>query len=566
MQPEKRRVLVATATFNERGNIDKLCADILGLAIEPDLLVVDDNSSDGTGERLDELASRTPRLIAIHRPRKMGLGSAHMLGMNYAIRHGYDVLVTMDADFSHDPAAVPKLIDALDTADFVIGSRYMPGGTSDYEGYRHFVSVSANRLARLLLGIPTHEFTTSFRAFRTEVLAGLDLGAIRSQGYSFFMESLWLIARSGHRVAEVPIHFSDRVHGESKIPRYEIVSGGLKLLSLFASGLFRRRQPRTEHRDPGPCPICGNSLRMMLYPAAGEQPATGESEAYRCTSIEHRSRPEVVRCLACGIETAGEESFRRSHENEYESVVDEEYLDNDWVKQKTFKRLASQVAPYAQTSKVLEVGAYCGLFMDVARDKGWNISGIEPSHWASDIARSKGHEIVQGALSSAADRVNGPFDMIVSWDVVEHLEDPVRDLAVMRSKMASEGVLCLTTINKDGWFARLTGRRWPWIMHMHLYYFTSKTLGDVLRRAGFSLVEEMPYHHYASLRYLAAKAAALMPPGVSALALLVSRVIPARLAIPVYLGDVKLYIARPAAASTGQETTREPGLESADRK
>ena len=140
------------------------------------------------------------------------------------------------------------------------------GGSSDYEGYRHIVSTSANRLARTLLGIRLHEFTTSFRAFRTDVLAELDLGTIRSQGYSFFMESLWHIARAGHRVKEVPIHFADRVHGESKIPRWEIFTGGRKLLSLFLLRLLGRR-PRTDSvGNPGPCPACESNLRLVLYP------------------------------------------------------------------------------------------------------------------------------------------------------------------------------------------------------------------------------------------------------------------------------------------------------------
>ena len=547
-----KRVLIVSATLNERANIDRLCEAVLGLPMRPHLLVVDDNSSDGTGQRLRELAQENEGLIPIHRPRKLGLGSAHMLGMMYAIQNGYDVLVTMDADFSHDPADIPRLVSALDGADFVIGSRYMPGGSSDYEGYRHIISTSANRLARALLGIPLHEFTTSFRAFRTNVLSELDLGAIRSQGYSFFMESLWHIARTGHRVNEVPIHFADRVHGESKIPRYEIFSGGRKLLSLFFLRLFGRKRLTESSESAGPCPVCKSDFRLVLYPETGARPPEGEHEAYRCTSLEHRSRPQVARCLACGLATAGKTSFDRPHQQEYEDVIDEEYLENDWVKHKTFGYLTKQVSAYVPApGKVLEVGAYCGVFMDEAKKAGWDIVGIEPSRWASDIARSRGHNVMQGTLADRAGGIEETFDTIVLWDVIEHLEDPVTDLRLIRSKLRDDGTLCVSTINMDGWFAQLLGRRWPWIMHMHLYYFTTRSLVEVLNRAGFTLVEELPYRHFASVRYVGLKAGAILPVGLSNLASLVARLIPKRIVLPIYLGDVKLYIAKPTEPPQG---------------
>jgi glycosyltransferase involved in cell wall biosynthesis len=251
------RTLVFSATYNEVGNVREFCRRVLSVGADHDLLVVDDGSPDGTGSVLDRLARSEPRLTVVHRRRKLGLGSAHKLAMLHALKHGYHSLVTMDGDLSHDPADIPRLLDALGGCDFVIGSRYMNGGSSDYAGYRRAVSRLANRSARALLGIPLNEFTTSFRAFRVEGLRGLDISGIRSQGYSFFLESVVRIARRGLRCREVPIHFSDRKAGRSKIPRLEILRGMSKLLGLVF--LARRRRAWTPRKpQPSSCAFCGS--------------------------------------------------------------------------------------------------------------------------------------------------------------------------------------------------------------------------------------------------------------------------------------------------------------------
>ena len=233
------RVLVFTATYNEKGNVERLCPEILALPGGPggyDLLIIDDQSPDGTGATLDTIAAQNSRLKVMHRPGKLGLGSAHKLAIQYARDEQYDVLVTMDADYSHDPQDIPRLIAALgQDTDFVIGSRYAAGGKCDYRGYRRFVSVSANLASRLLLSVPLTEYTTSFRAFRVAALGKLDMSSIQSQGYSFFLETTFRVHQSGLRCREIPIHFKDRLQGESKIPQYEIFRGAAKLMSLFGS-------------------------------------------------------------------------------------------------------------------------------------------------------------------------------------------------------------------------------------------------------------------------------------------------------------------------------------------
>ncbi len=244
------KVLVFTATYNEKDNAANFCPEVLGLPGQYDLLIVDDNSPDGTGKILDAYAAQNPRFKVIHRAGKLGLGSAHKLALAYAQEQGYEVLVTMDADYSHQPSDIPRLISELGSdADFVIGSRYAPGGKCDYIGYRRFVSICANFASRALLGVPLTEYTTSFRAFRVATLKRLDMTQVKSQGYSFFLESTFRAHQSGFKLREIPIHFKDRFHGESKIPQNEIFRGASKLMSLFAS---RIREGITGGKRPSP--------------------------------------------------------------------------------------------------------------------------------------------------------------------------------------------------------------------------------------------------------------------------------------------------------------------------
>ena len=234
-----RRVLVFAATYNERDNVEIFARAVLGLGPDYDLLIVDDASPDGTGAILDQLSRADPRLQVIHRPAKLGLGTAHKLAMVHAIREQVPVLVTLDADLSHDPADIPRLVAALDRADFAIGSRHMPGGAILLKFHRRVLSIGANRLARLLLGVPLTEFTTSLRAFRVPMLAGLDLGRLEAEGYAFFVETVFLVATSGARLAEIPIRFHDRREGQSKISRLEILRGIATLVRLFGRRLAR---------------------------------------------------------------------------------------------------------------------------------------------------------------------------------------------------------------------------------------------------------------------------------------------------------------------------------------
>ena len=228
-----KKTLIFTATFNEALNIENLVKEIFHYVPTVDILVIDDNSPDGTGKILDKLAASNSQVKVIHRVGKLGLGTAHISGMEYALKNNYDALVTMDADFSHHPKYLPELLSLLETHDFVIGSRYVKGGGLGYGFVRTFISKTANFLARLLLSIKLQECTTSYRGFKKELLEKLLKKKISSTGYSFFFEMVYLVSGITKNVTEFPIYFADRVAGESKISKQEIIRGVTTLFKLF---------------------------------------------------------------------------------------------------------------------------------------------------------------------------------------------------------------------------------------------------------------------------------------------------------------------------------------------
>ena len=214
------RSLIAIPTYNERENIGELIQQIFAQVPTTDLLIIDDNSPDGTGQLVDELAARDPRIHVLHRAGKLGLGTAYVASFKYAIEHDYDFVFEMDADFSHDPRYLPKFFAAAQDSDLVIGSRYIAGGgTPNWKPIRRFISGGGNMFARTMLGIPIHDCTGGYRCYRVTALSTLNLDAISAQGYAFQVEMAYNFWKSGYRWREVPIIFEDRRVGKSKMSR-----------------------------------------------------------------------------------------------------------------------------------------------------------------------------------------------------------------------------------------------------------------------------------------------------------------------------------------------------------
>ena len=214
----EQRVLVVIPTFNERENLPEITRRVGAAVPTAHVLVVDDASPDGTGELADELATADNRIHVLHRGAKGGLGAAYIAGFGWGLANGFDVLVEMDADGSHSPEQLPRLLRAMDAADLVIGSRWIPGGSvQDWPRRRELLSRGANLYTRLALGIDVHDATAGYRAYRRQVLEKIDYTAVSSQGYCFQIDLAWRTIKAGFRVVEEPITFADRARGESKM-------------------------------------------------------------------------------------------------------------------------------------------------------------------------------------------------------------------------------------------------------------------------------------------------------------------------------------------------------------
>jgi len=237
--PGSDEAWVILPTYNEAENLERIVDAVLAQLPDPGrILVVDDNSPDGTGQIADRLAAANDSISVLHRQEKEGLGPAYLAGFRVALEGGAQRIVEMDADFSHDPAYLPKLIGAADHFDLVIGSRYVPGGgVTDWGPMRRFISRGGSTYARLALGLPVRDLTGGFKCFRREVLETIDLDTIEARGYAFQVETTYRAIKAGFRVVEIPIVFKDRADGTSKMSRSIVAEAMWRVPAMR----FRRR-------------------------------------------------------------------------------------------------------------------------------------------------------------------------------------------------------------------------------------------------------------------------------------------------------------------------------------
>jgi dolichol-phosphate mannosyltransferase len=237
--PEADRAWVILPTYNEAENLERIVVAVLEqLPPSATVLVVDDNSPDGTGEIADRLARSNESVRVLHRARKEGLGPAYLAGFHVALDAGAQRIIEMDADFSHDPSYLPRLIGAAENADLVIGSRYVPGGgVTEWGPTRRFISRGGSAYARMALGLPIRDLTGGFKCFRREVLEAINLDTIEARGYAFQVETTYRAIKAGFRVVEIPIVFRDRRDGTSKM-RGAIVAEAIWRVPAMR---FRRR-------------------------------------------------------------------------------------------------------------------------------------------------------------------------------------------------------------------------------------------------------------------------------------------------------------------------------------
>ncbi|MFL5273480.1 MAG: polyprenol monophosphomannose synthase [Anaeromyxobacteraceae bacterium] len=232
-----RRAVVCLPTYDERENIEPITAAILAATDDVDILVIDDNSPDGTGQIADAIAAREPRVHVLHRAGKEGLGKAYLAGFAWALARGYALVLEMDADFSHNPAYLPRMLAKAAEADVVLGSRNVKGGgTVNWGLGRKVLSRGGSLYARTILGLGVRDLTGGFKCFRREVLEAIDLATVECSGYAFQIELTYRAARKGFRIAEIPIVFEDRRVGHSKMSQRIVLEAIRKVWTIRLSG------------------------------------------------------------------------------------------------------------------------------------------------------------------------------------------------------------------------------------------------------------------------------------------------------------------------------------------
>ena len=542
------RILVFTATYNEVDNVEQLVQEIFQYLPGQEILVVDDSSPDGTGDLLDQLSADNPKIHVIHRPSKLGLGTAHLLAMKYAIHEDFDILITMDADFSHHPKYLPTMVKLLEENDFVIGSRYVAGGRCDYGVLRVLVSRTANTLARILLGIPTHEATTSYRGFPIALLKKMNLNSIRSNGYSFFMESIFVVTHATRRLAEFPIHFEDRRAGTSKISKLEVLKAIYNLARMFYRRLFvlPRFKNKKEELDPDPVIPCENCRSIHHMEMIAERRSDkSDASVYQCTSTGHRTHGRILKCLNCGL------AFNETRHNAdqiidfYSDVEDPTYLKNIESRFQTFRHNFSKLKSFLPAQgKLLDIGSYCGVALKVAGENGYETLGVEPSRWAARYSEEVMKEKVFSGILKDLPEATGLFEIITMWDVLEHVPHPLEELKRIHSRLKPGGTFAFSTLYIDNWYPKILKKRWPWYMDMHLYYFTGESIRQMLGQAGLELVHRQSYTHIITFEYFLLKLDALGVPGARFLSRAVQKTPLKKIMIPFSFGDIQLFICK----------------------
>jgi dolichol-phosphate mannosyltransferase len=239
-EPNRRRAVVCLPTYNERDNLEPITRAILAATPEVDVLVIDDSSPDGTGELADRLAAAEPRVQVLHRAGKEGLGKAYLAGFAWALARGYELVLEMDADFSHNPRYLPRMLELAREADLVLGSRNVEGGgTVNWGIGRKVLSRGGSLYARTILGVRVRDLTGGFKCFRREVLEAIDLASVECSGYAFQIELTYRALRKGFRVVETPIIFEDRRVGQSKMSRRIVLEAISKVWSIRRSSFAK---------------------------------------------------------------------------------------------------------------------------------------------------------------------------------------------------------------------------------------------------------------------------------------------------------------------------------------
>jgi dolichol-phosphate mannosyltransferase len=279
-----KKILITICTFKEDENIKALIDEIRKYQEKTDILIVNDSPEDNTKKILDEIKDKN--IYLIERKSKLGLGSAHMLCLIYAIKNRYDFVVSMDADFSHDPKYLPNLIDLSEKGNFVIGSRFCQGGSSEYKGLRKYISLLGNKFTAFMLKLHLKEVTTYFRVYDVSKLMHIPFNQIKREGYSMGVKLIWFLKKLDTQLVETPIHFYDRKKGESKLPKLQIFISAIDVFILKFIDLFFENEISScnSYLYDNPCTLCKKNIFVKI----------DEKNKFKCLTCFHIQDNESI--------------------------------------------------------------------------------------------------------------------------------------------------------------------------------------------------------------------------------------------------------------------------------
>ena len=552
----KPRVVVTLPAYCAERTLAKTVAAIPAGAAD-EVILVDDASPDQTVA----IARRLGIQVVVH-PENRGYGGNQKTCYTEALRSGADIVVMVHPDYQYDPAAVPLLTAPIlaGDADMTFGSRFAGLGDPLAGGmplYRFVGNRLSTTVENLLLGSRFTETHSGLRAYTRECL--LSLPFLRySDDFAFDSQLLVDAVTSGQRVVEVPIptRYTEESSSISVRRSLHYVRESIRYCAIQSArrGRRGRRSPVAPSRrlsappkftGPAvthPCVLCGNTDHVLVYPAnvTGLPPVA----EFACTTDGLSAHDDIVGCVECGLLKAVAPIEPEEILANYAEVVDPAYLDEEVSRRELNAWFVAAIAGHpVRGRRLLEVGANVGLFLSVAGAHGWEARGLEPSAWAVAEGRKRfGVDLRQGTIETL-DEAPGSVDVVAMFDVLEHLSDPLTALKTLRPLLDEEGLLVLSTVNTAGLHGRIRKGSWPWFIRSHLFYFTPDTLGDMLHRAGFEMVEWTVVPRSFHLSYIAHRAGPSHG-RLAQLAGVISKVADPKLPMG-WLGDIVLLVARP---------------------
>ena len=295
------------------------------------------------------------------------------------------------------------------------------------------------------------------------------------------------------------------------------------------------------------CNLCGSNRTKLIFPSTiPDRSHPQDMEAYRCTSSGYGRHHAIVRCCDCGLIYSNPRWDDSELIDSYEAVQDPLYLQERGGRVLTFERHLrplEKLAGPADGRQLLDVGCYIGVFLEIAARHGWDAWGIEPSQWAAEQARTNGLNVIHGTLATA-NLPNESFDVVTMWDVIEHLSDPMAEIRRVHRILKVGGLVVIHTMDIDSLFSRIMGRKWPWLMEMHIYYFSQRTMAEMLRKAGLQVLWSGPHGRFQTLGYLGTRFTALFGRLGRPVEWLLNATSLRQMTVPINLGDLFTVYAR----------------------